>query len=94
MFSIYDVKAEIYNKPFPLINKDVALRGFSEYIQNGDINDDIVKYPADFILHEIGTYDDSTGLLTPHNAPIYIGRGSEIIKGAQNVSTDKSLTQS
>lgn len=56
MYVIYDQKAETYNKPFFLVNDQLALRTMRDLVQNPDV--DISKYPEDFILFKCGSYDD------------------------------------
>jgi hypothetical protein len=67
VFSVYDSKVEVYFPPFMLKNKGEALRGMMELVTDGKSN--ISKYPEDFTLFELGSFDDSTAkfdlLLTP-----------------------------
>jgi len=67
MFSVYDVKAEVYSQPItaPTINTmgrilgDVLAEGSHAY----------AKHPEDYVLFHLGEFDDSTGQVDPLNAP-------------------------
>jgi len=65
-----DKKARAYATPFFQAHVDVAIRAFK-----GAVNDPthpIAKHPEDYSLWLIGTFDDNTGLITPHAAPIHV----------------------
>lgn len=58
LFSIYDSKAGIYQNPWQSRTKGEAIRGFTT-IAN-DKTHPIGKHPEDYILFEIGTFEDTT----------------------------------
>lgn len=58
IYTIYDTKAQIYNKPFHQQNKAVALRTATDLAN--DPNSEIAKNPEDYIMFYLGTYDDQT----------------------------------
>lgn len=58
IFSIYDSKAENFNLPVYLQSSGLAIRTFSDSVQ--DPNSPFAKHPADYTLFELGTYDDQT----------------------------------
>ena len=68
MYSLYDSKAESYIAPFYAKAKGDALRQISSIVNDPNTKHDFGKYPEDFTLFEIGVYDDSTGIVTPHKA--------------------------
>lgn len=57
IFTIYDSKAEVYFKPFYLINVPTALRQFSDMCN--DPESQIQKHPADYTLFHLGLWTDS-----------------------------------
>jgi len=75
IYSVYDQKAEAYLPPFFLPAKGVAIRTFSEACN--DPEHQFGKYPADYTLMELGTFDDSTALIDPYSPAITIGTGVE-----------------
>ena len=59
IYAIYDEKAEAYNAPFPLATDGLAQRSFEMACTNPAT--DLYKYPGDFKLYCIATWDDSKG---------------------------------
>lgn len=68
VYSIRDAKIESYGPPFFCRAKGEAIRMFQDLLNDGQSLPS--KYPGDFDLYEIGTYDDATGVLAavPHVA--------------------------
>lgn len=62
VFSVYDVKACAYMQPFFAVNSGSALRSFDDAVM--DEKSIFAKHPGDYQLFELGTFDDSVGLLT------------------------------
>lgn len=62
IFSVYDVKSAIYGNPFYSSNLLTALRDFQTAAS--DPSSTISKYPADFQLFELGSFDDVLGQIT------------------------------
>lgn len=54
--AIYDTKAQAFQPPFFARTEEVAIRWFHHQI--GDIQSDLSKYPADYNLIRLGTFDD------------------------------------
>ena len=57
IFTIYDSKAESYSNPVYLNSTGLAVRTFSDSVQ--DPESPFAQHPADYTLFELGTYDDS-----------------------------------
>lgn len=83
IYTIYDAKAKIFNKPFHQHNEEVALRTARTLLD--DHSSDIAKHPSDFILYRLGTYDDDTGSFSLNDQP-------EVIT-AFNALTPESMTE-
>lgn len=62
LYSILDLKAKAYSPPFTERTSGLAIRGFTALAN--DQNTTICKYPTDFQLYHIGTYDEETGITT------------------------------
>lgn len=58
IYAIYDSKAQIYNKPFHMVNEAVALRTAKDLAF--DPQSEIYKNPADYIMFFLGYYDDQS----------------------------------
>ena len=77
VYSIYDSKSGLYDKPFLALNSAVIIREF-ETMAN-DPNSTVGKYPEDFTLFELGEYDNKTGKYKNHDTPKSMGVGIEFI---------------
>lgn len=64
MYSVYDSKAQSYGQPFHAPNDAVALRLFGDAVNDPDTQ--LNKYPEDFVLMAVGTWDDQTAELKGH----------------------------
>jgi len=74
IFSVYDAKAESYGTPMFLAAKGQAIRSFQDQANTAESM--ICKYPGDFTLFLIGSFDSDTGKITPIN-PQSLGTGVE-----------------
>lgn len=61
VFALYDVKSGAYGTPFFLHHVGEAVRACIDL--GGDLNTIVGRHPADFALHELGSFDTETGLL-------------------------------
>lgn len=66
-FAIYDTKSESFGQPFFTHNRASAMRGIRLQLQQ-DSNSMIAKFPSDFALFEIGSFDEEHGLLEGNKA--------------------------
>lgn len=64
-YTIYDSKAGYYNRPFLVRTKGEALRLFQQAAN--DTTTSLGQYPEDYILFEIGTFDDLSGIIAHEN---------------------------
>ena len=62
IYTIRDVKADAYFRPFYVPNRAVAVRAVSNLVQ--DTQSDIGRNPEDYQLFYIGTYDDNSGVIS------------------------------
>ena len=75
MFSVYDSKAESFDRPFFLRTKGEALRGWIDVVN--DPSTQFNKHSADFTLFELGEFDQTTGHVMLHEAKISLGTALE-----------------
>ncbi len=75
IFTVYDDKAEAYLPPFFLNTVGEALRAFSELAN--DPNHAFCKYPSDFTLFQIGTFDNGNCSFELLPTPTAIGKAIE-----------------
>jgi len=76
IYVIYDQKAKVYNRPFYLLNDDVAHRVALDMRQ--DSSTDLARHPEDFIMFRLGTYDDQFATLNLHDDPVTMFRFHEL----------------
>lgn len=74
LFSIHDQKAEIFMTPFVAPNAATAKRSFAHAAN--DPNSDICRFPGDFTLFELGSFNGDTAELTPLKTPKNLGLAS------------------
>lgn len=65
VFSVYDGKVGIFMKPFLDPHLGNALRSWEEACTAPE--SPFHKYPSDFVLYEIGNFDDETGEIFCHD---------------------------
>lgn len=66
VFSIYDAKACAFNQPFFSANQNTATRAV---MSSMGPESQLVKFPEDFVLMEIGAFDDEKGVLVGVELP-------------------------
>lgn len=62
IFSIYDIKSEVFSPPFFMTAVGEAVRAFKDLAN--DTSTTIGRHPADFRLMCLGTFENTTGLFT------------------------------
>jgi len=71
VFSVFDDKAKAYLPPFFLHTSGMAFRAFQDACR--DEGHQFCKHPEDYVLFEIGEFDDVKGVLTgltPHSVVV------------------------
>lgn len=77
VFTVFDIKTEIYQQPFFMPATGAAIRAFSDMVNDDPSKNQFAAHPEDYILYEIGSYDDSTGNFIPLDLPKALGTGSD-----------------
>lgn len=62
-FALLDIKVGVFTTPFFMIHEGSAIRACIDLGQ--DMSTVVGRHPADYILCELGTFDDQAGQLTP-----------------------------
>lgn len=78
VFSIYDAGISTWMPPLFARNKGEILRWFME--ASNDSQSKISKYPSDYTLFEIGTWDDDKCKFSLLSTPVSIGIALEYVK--------------
>lgn len=78
IFSVYDQKAEAYLPPFYLPTRAMAIRTFGDCANSADHQ--FSKHPQDYLLVELGEWDDNSGSFELYPALKSLGTAFEYIK--------------
>jgi len=76
VYTVYDKAVNAYMQPFYCRTKGEAIRSFTEACCDKKSN--FFKYATDYVLMELGEYDDQTGLFASRE-PMRIVSAHEII---------------
>lgn len=76
VYSIFDVAAGAYARPFFVQTDGQAMRAFGDLVK--DTSNDVGKHPEDYTLFRIGSYNDSKGLLSGET-PEALATGLEMV---------------
>jgi hypothetical protein len=91
MFAVFDSAIKAYANPVFLQSRGEAIRGFIEIVN--DPKSKFFKFPEDFTLFELGTYDDSSGLVTSLTTPYSLGNALQFMnKSPLNSSNENSFS--
>ena len=81
LFTIKDVKAQVYMDPFTQVNEQTAQRTILDSIS--DPNHPFAKHPEDYSLYYLGTYNDQNGQFNTQE-PHLINRLEDIRDGKES----------
>ena len=78
IFSVYDSKAQAYLPPFYNPAVGSAIRAFADAIN--DSQAPFAKHAGDYVLYQVGEFDDSTGLFTNTAPALHLGMGTDFME--------------
>lgn len=78
VYSIRDVKVNVFNTPFFQTSKAGAIRMFSDLVN--DPNSTLNKHAEDFQLYEIGVFDSESGAFIAHDQTQFISNATEFLR--------------
>ncbi len=76
-YSIYDEKAEAFIRPIFMPNEALAKRAIQTSAM--DINHPFAQHPGDYVLYELGDFDDTTAFIHQLAPPARICTIAELI---------------
>lgn len=85
-YSVHDYKTNFFHQLMFFRNKGEAIRAFIAIAS--DSNSLICKYPSDFCLHEVGTWDDENCKFESYDKLQAIGFASEFLAKPVDVSQE------
>lgn len=71
VFSIFDNAVKAYLPPLHFRTRGEAIRSVSSALD--DPGHQFSKHSQDYVLFELATFDDNTGMFVPHPAPVSCG---------------------
>jgi len=74
--SVYDNAAKAFSRPGFSPNEHIARREFGEFCNQAD--HPFCKHASDFVLFELGEFDDESGAITAHKAPLKLSLALEL----------------
>lgn len=91
MYTVHDSATAAYLRPFFARNKGEALRSFSEAVN--DPASQFAKYPAEFTLFEMGTFDDTLGTFDLHPSALPLGKALDFLsaRAETNLTNNKPV---
>lgn len=78
IYSVRDEKMQNYLSPFVSDGVVPALRSLTLAVNNPDSM--FSKFPEDYSLYEIGSFDSATGRLSSHDIPDHVASLTSLIK--------------
>jgi hypothetical protein len=85
MYSIFDVKTEVYQGPFRFQTEGQALRWFQDAIVSAE--SELSKHPEDYNLFFVGSWNDSKGEFI-EGIKKCVSTGLEMVARSQAVSRE------
>lgn len=83
-YSIFDSKALQYHPPFFASTYGAATRSFSDLAN--DLQTNVGRHPADYVLYCVGTYDDAHGHLDPHMPLVHVVDAIALVRNQPSLS--------
>ncbi len=82
VISVKDRAADIFNRPFFVPHRNVAIRDFTDEVNRKADDNQLSKHPDDFDLYLLGQYDDNTGDFHTEDGPVVLVRAKDVINSA------------
>lgn len=82
LFSLFDTKACSFGSLIALENADVARRNFVMSMLSPE-KSPVKDFPDDYILYEMGGFDNHTGEIIVHACPVKVMTGFEAVEEAK-----------
>lgn len=77
--SVRDSAVAAFGRPAFVPSSAAAVRSFKDEVNRKDANNEMNKHPSDFILFELGFFDEQSGKFDMHPEPLQLLRGQDCI---------------
>jgi len=81
IYSIQDSKTGIFCRPFIMQTEAAAMRDFAHAANSPD--NDVGRYPTDFTIFRLGSFDDLTGRITVEPSPVALALASSLVRPSE-----------
>jgi hypothetical protein len=78
IFSVKDRAADAFGRPLFVPSAGLAIRSFSDEVNRSADDNQMFHHSDDFDLYELGSYDDSTGIIECHPQPLQRALGKQV----------------
>lgn len=78
VFAPYDGRLGVYMQPFFMLHRGQAVRSWHDICTDPDSM--MAKHPADFVLYELGEFDDVEGVFTQLPQKNQIASALEVVR--------------
>ncbi|AXH74002.1 MAG: nonstructural protein [Microviridae sp.] len=75
--AVYDVAAKAYNRPFYVVSPGQAIRSFGDEVVRNAPENTMFHHPEDFLLFELGIFDDAVGKFKLLDSPKQLATGKQ-----------------
>ena len=76
--SVKDRAADAFGRPLFVASKGIALRSFTDEVNRAAEDNQMYNHPDDFDLYELGTFDDSTGIIRMLPQPVVLAMAKSV----------------
>lgn len=83
IFAVLDTKTGIYSHPMFMHTTGAMMRAWVDTVN--DPKSSMNKHPEDYVLFELGEYDDAHGRFLNNEAPVSLGVAAEVVRNQTNV---------
>lgn len=89
VFSLRDVKAQSFSRPFFCVNRQVALRDVAQLVAAGDSV--VARFPGDYALYLLAVFDDVSGVFRVLDHHEFVCQCSDVVEQANVVPFEKEV---
>lgn len=78
VFSVYDGKVKVFSRPFMDQHTGSAQRSFELACKQEE--SPFAQFPADYVLYEVGTFDEESGRLSANNPVVQVAAAIDHVR--------------
>ena len=75
--SVYDVASQSFGRPVFAVSVGAAIRSFGDEVNRSVPDNTMYAHPEDFVLYELGVFDDSSGAFVLLEHPKQVASGKQ-----------------